>query len=426
MLGQDPLAEPLEGHARREPRESVVALAEGAEEPRVALAERLRQRTLEADEERAALGGAAEMEQRVVRDADERGSEHRHERLVVVPVVQQSQVGEQVDDLLLVVVVPAGRAEGRQAELAERRLVEARIRPRGEEEDDLARRRLARIDELLHPARDVLRLGRAPVGAAVLVGRLVRDEQLDRRAERRVLEPAGRGEGLERVAEVGREEVVDDLQHLGTRAIVLGQREHAARGLTALAEDLDVGVAEAVDRLELVADEEEILGRQQIDQLALEPVRVLELVDEDGPEAPALPVPDRRVVAQEVARRELEVLEVERRLGRLRRGVGIGEAAEEILEQRPVSRGQFVQRSLLDRGTRLLVAREPVPRAAPRRDVREVEQALGRRSGARAAPAPWPRWRAPSLPSRARPCRRRRSELPPSAPRPAPRGRAGR
>ena len=36
--------------------------------------------------------------------------------------------------------------------------------------------------------------------------------------------------------------------------------EHAARRLAALAEDLDVGVAEAVDRLELVADEEEILA----------------------------------------------------------------------------------------------------------------------------------------------------------------------
>ena len=198
------------------------------------------------------------MEQRVVRDPDERRCEHAHERLVVVPVVQQSQVGEQVDDLLLVVVVTAGRAEGRQTELAERRLVEARISPRGEEEDDLPRRRLARIDELLHPARDVLRLGRAPVGAAVLVGRLVRDEQLDRRAERRVLEPARGGERLERIAEVGREEVVDDLQHLGARAVVLGEREHAARGLAALAEDLHVSVAEAVDRLELIPDKKEI------------------------------------------------------------------------------------------------------------------------------------------------------------------------
>ncbi len=129
--------------------------------------------------------------------------------------MQQAQVGEQVDDLLLVVVVAAGRAEGRQAELAERLLVEARIRAGGEEEDDLAGGRLARIDEVLHSVRHVLRLRGAPVGAAVLVRRLVGDEQLDRRAERRVLEPARGGEGLERVAEVGREEVVDDLQHLG-------------------------------------------------------------------------------------------------------------------------------------------------------------------------------------------------------------------
>ena len=173
--------------------------------------------------------------------------------------------------------------------------------------------------------------------------------------------------------------MVDHLQHLGARAVVLGERKHPARGLAALAEDLDVGVPEAVDRLELVADEEEILGRQQIDELALEPIGVLELVDEDRPEAPALSLPDRRVVAQEVAGRQLEVLEVERGLGRLRCGVRVGEAAEEVLEQRTVSRRQLVERGLLDRDAGLLVARETVTRAAARRDVREVEQTIGRR-----------------------------------------------
>ena len=82
--------------------------------------------------------------------------------------MEQPQVREQVDDLLLVVVVAAGRAERRQPELAERLLVEARVGAGGEEEDDLARSRLARVDELLDAARDVLRLGVAPVRAVSL------------------------------------------------------------------------------------------------------------------------------------------------------------------------------------------------------------------------------------------------------------------
>ena len=128
--------------------------------------------------------------------------------------------------------------------------------------------------------------------------------------------------------------MVDHLEHLGPRAVVLGQRQHAPRCLAPLAEDLDVRVPEAVDRLELVAHEEQVLGREQVDELALQAVRVLELVDEDGAEAPALALADRRLVAQEVARRQLEVLEVERRLGRLRGGVRVGEAPEQLLEQR--------------------------------------------------------------------------------------------
>ena len=138
------------------------------------------------------------------------------------------------------------------------------------------------------------RLGLAPVRARVLVGPLVGDEQLDGGPEGRIGEPTRSGERLERIAEVGLEEVVDDCEHLGPGAVVLGEREHAARGFAPLAKDLDVGVAEAVDGLELVADEEQLLARQRVDQLALEPVRVLELVDQHLPEPPALALADRR------------------------------------------------------------------------------------------------------------------------------------
>ena len=54
--------------------------------------------------------------------------------------------------------------------------------------------------------------------------------------------------------------MVDDVEDLGTRAVVLRQGQDAPRGLTPLAEDPDVRVPEPVDRLELVADEEQVFG----------------------------------------------------------------------------------------------------------------------------------------------------------------------
>ena len=176
------------------------------------------------------------------------------------------------------------------------------------------------------------RLCPAPVHWSAGVAGLVGDEKLDRRAEDRVGEPPGRLERLEALPELAREEVVDRGEDLGARAVVLGEREDAAGLLPPLAEDLDVGVAEAVDGLELVADEEELLVLralgEQVDDLALEPVRVLELVDHDRAEPPALPLPDPGVVPQEVAGSELEVLEVERRLAVLRRAVGAAERVQ--------------------------------------------------------------------------------------------------
>ena len=135
---------------------------------------------------------------------------------------------------------------------------------------------------------------------------------------------------------------------------------------------------EAVDRLKLVADEEEVLGGEQVDQLALEPVRVLELVHEHRAEAPALAVADRRVIAKEVPRVQLEILEVERGLAVLGGCVGVGEAPQQLLEERSVSCRELVERRLLDSVARLLVAREPVTWPAPGRQVGEVDQPLGR------------------------------------------------
>ena len=173
--------------------------------------------------------------------------------------------------------------------------------------------------------------------------------------------------------------MVDHLQHLRSRAVVLGQREDAAGGLAPLAEDLDVRVPEAVDGLELVSHEEQVLGGEQVDQLALEPVRVLELVHEHGAEAPALALADLGLVAEQVPGGQLEVLEVERRLGRLRRRIRVGEAAQQLLEQAAVARGELVEGGLLDRTPGLLVGRRTLTLAPARREVGEVEEPLGMR-----------------------------------------------
>ena len=127
-----------------------------------------------------------------------------------------------------------------------------------------------------------------------------------------------------------------------------------------LAEDLHVRVPEAVDRLELVADEEPLgVGAgEEIHELALEPVGVLELVDHDRAEAQLLALPQRLVLPQQVARAELEILEVERRLAILGGRVRLGEAEQELLEQLAVAQRELVERCLLDRACAL-------PRTSP-------------------------------------------------------------
>src|SRR5206468_3660552 len=91
------------------------------------------------------------------------------------------------------------------------------------------------------------------------------------------------------------EQFVDRSEYLRPRAVVARQRQQLLRLRAPLAEDGDVSVAEAVDRLELVTDEEELRRgtAQQVDELALQAVRVLELVDHDRPEAQLLAPPRR-------------------------------------------------------------------------------------------------------------------------------------
>ena len=115
VLREDPLAQALEREARERSGQPFVPLAERAQQLSVALGERLGELTLERHEERALRRGAPQQHERVVRDAHKRGREHAHERLVVVAIAQQTQVREQVDDLLLTEVAAPGPAVGGDA-----------------------------------------------------------------------------------------------------------------------------------------------------------------------------------------------------------------------------------------------------------------------------------------------------------------------
>ena len=260
---------------------------------------------------------ASDRDERVVRDADERRAQHRRKRLVVVAVPEQTEVGEQVGDLLLPEVPAPGRAVGRQPLGAERALVDLRVGAGREEQHDLSRLRDARLDELVDATRDGLRLALTPARVGASVGALVGDEQLDGVPEDRIGELTAARERLVGV-ELGSEQVVDGAQHLGSRAVVPRERQPLRGRLTALAEHGHVGVAEPVDRLELVADEEHVrvgaVAAEQVDDVALQAVRVLELVDHDLAEAQLLRLADVGVVAQQVADEQLQVLEVEHRL----------------------------------------------------------------------------------------------------------------
>ena len=216
VLGDDPLAQPLEGETRQRGSQAVIALPEGAQKLGIALREGLRQLALERDEQRPLWRGTPQEHEPVVRDPDERRCQHAHKRLVVVPVPEEPKVREQVDDLLLAEVPAAGAAVGRHAEGAELLFVPLGVRARREEQDDLPWSRVPGRNQVVDAPCDRARLAAPPMDVGSRVRRLLRDEQLDRSAEDRIGKVTGRRQRLELVAEVRAEEMVHDRKHLRT------------------------------------------------------------------------------------------------------------------------------------------------------------------------------------------------------------------
>ena len=343
--------------------EPVVELLETLHERAVALRQALDLRELDGPVERPLRGGA-EGREPVVGDADERGGEHHEQGVIVEAIAQQREVCAQVAHLLRAIEATAELTARDEAHALERGGVRRRVARRAQQHGDPARLHPA-VDELAQAPRqrvglDLARRGRTQHALPA------RDEvQLDRRLPQGLdgAQRVRRGEVA--LVEALAEDMADDGEQLGTGAVAAGQRQAGGRLRPARAEELDVGVAEAVDRLARVAHEDPLAGRpdERVEEPALEAVRVLELVHEH--EIEALAHLDADLVALEQrAGTLLEIVEVERELGLLACAIGLAVALEQrrdghadlMLEARARLRLRGLEQ-LLDRARGLALGR---------------------------------------------------------------------
>ena len=219
---------------------------------------------------------AATQHESVRREPDERRGQHRVGRLLVARVGQRAQIRDQVDDLGMGPVAATADHVGRNPELLERPLVGPQVRRRAREHDDVARRG-AGVDQLLHPGRPAP--APRPAATAPRARPAVPTPHPSRRSAAR---PSGhRRAGPSRPARNGvkrspntlREggvERVEDLATASGSSIVSVACAPLRRELLPPAfEQRHVGMAEAVDRLERVADREQVRARNRLDQLEL-------------------------------------------------------------------------------------------------------------------------------------------------------------
>ena len=155
-------------------------------------------------------------------------------------------------------------------------------------------------------------------------------------------------------------------------AVVLLQLDHRRLGEVALElEDVaDVGMPEAIDGLEIVADDEQVavLLAEKLEEPVLDPVRVLVLVDEHPAEGAAVALANVLEQLQQVDRPHQQVVEVHR----------VGLQHPPLVQPVDVGRGALEVRALGARRTppRRSAGSWP-PRSAPAR--RGAESAWGRR-----------------------------------------------
>ena len=258
--------------------------------------------------------------------------EGTEQRLVVERVGDRRQQRAGVSDLLLGPVAATADHVRPQPNPLKRILVGVEVGEGPQQHDHLSAWHPG-VDQLPQPRGKEAGLGEA-AGRSVSVGRRHQidalgvpavaggEQQLDRCAL------AGRGRKLRcgadpqravGVAEQCRAECVDGADHLGARAEVAAQLHPLGVGprrdrSPLLAEDLEIGMAESVDRLQLVADRHQLTPRpaQRLHQAQLQAVGVLELVDHQVAETRTVGGADLTSL-QQPRGEDLEVLEVDPR-----------------------------------------------------------------------------------------------------------------
>ena len=210
-------------------------------------------------------------------------------------------------------------------------------------------------DDRAQPRRERGRLGLPALGHETVAP--VDQHELDGRGRLRGRERRGRDERpVGALVEEPAEELVDERQHRSARAEVSRQRARSRSPVTAGPEEPHVGVAKAVDRLELVADEDTVarLRRDQIEQPALQAVRVLKLIDEHEVVGRLHLGSHARIGLEQLAEALLQVIEVERALALLGALVGRTEARQELLQPLVRRAVEVLEGDTLERLARLL------------------------------------------------------------------------
>uniref|UniRef100_A0A6J5Z9Y4 Unannotated protein n=1 Tax=freshwater metagenome TaxID=449393 RepID=A0A6J5Z9Y4_9ZZZZ len=135
---------------------------------------------------------------------------------------------------------------------------------------------------------------------------------------------------------------VDRPKDLGPRTVVGCQATFLAALLVIggeLHEHVEVGIAESVDRLERIADLKPRRHAKRIEQLKLQPVCVLELVNQDALETLAVGGRDRRMVGQQVPGCEDHIGKVAAAVGPFQRRILLAVGNQQpIQEPRPLLR----------------------------------------------------------------------------------------
>ncbi len=219
-----------------------------------------------------------------------------------------------------------------------------------QQHDDLARLGATAADELADALREQARLGLAPgLGRrqssgdpfgqrlALLPSVDVGEQQLDRRALLVLACIRATRDQRRHAREALGEDGVDDVEQPGTAAEVVSQRQAAAALLQLIApfaKEAHVGVPEAVDRLQLVADREQVLAIERAQDRELARIRVLELVDHQQLEALRPGRAHGLALEQQALSEQLQVVEVDGRARLLQPLIGEAEAFEQLAEQR--------------------------------------------------------------------------------------------